>query len=182
MTIRLFADIGGTGAKADNFVFWVAQFIGHEIRVIDHYEVQGQDLAAHLAWMRTEGYTPDKAQIWLPHDGGTNDRVHSVSYESAFRQAGYTVTVVPNQGKGAAMARVEETRRLFSQMWFDTGKCQGGIEALGWYHEKIDEVREIGLGPDHDWASHSADAFGLMAIVHKPPVIEDTEPLRFTGC
>ena len=111
-----------------------------------------------------------------------NDRVHNVSYESAFRSAGYTVTVIPNQGKGAAMARVEETRRLFSQMWFDTGKCQGGIEALGWYHEKIDDVREIGLGPAHDWASHSADAFGLMAIVHKPPVIENTEPLRFTGC
>jgi phage terminase large subunit len=169
MTIRLFADIGGTGAKADNFVFWAAQFIGHEIRVVNHYEVQGQDLAAHLAWMRTQGYTPDKAQIWLPHDGKTNDRVIDVSYESAFESAGYDVTVIDNQGKGAAMARVEESRRLFNQIWFDKEKCQGGLDALGWYHEKIDEVREIGLGPDHDWASHSADAFGLMCIAHEPP-------------
>ena len=169
MTIRLYADIGGTGAKADNFVFWVAQFIGQEIRCINHYEVQGQDLAAHLAWMRTEGYTHDRAQIWLPHDGATNDRVHNVSYESAFEQAGYTVTVIPNQGKGAAMARVEESRRLFNQVWFDKEKCQGGLDALGWYHEKIDEVREIGLGPDHDWASHSADAFGLMCVAHEVP-------------
>lgn len=176
MTIRLFADIGGTGAKADNFVFWVAQFIGHEIRVINHYEVQGQDLASHLAWMRSEGYTPDRAQIWLPHDGSTNDRVHDVSYESAFKQAGYSVTVIPNQGKGAAKARIEEVRRLFGQVWFDDEKCQGGIDALGWYHEKVDEVREIGLGPDHDWSSHSADAFGLMCVAHTPP--DNSEPLE----
>lgn len=180
MTIRLFADIGGTGAKSDNFVFWAAQFIGHEIRVINHYEVQGQDLAAHLAWMRTEGYTPDKAQIWLPHDGSTNDKVHRVSYESSFKQAGYKVTVIPNQGKGAAKARIEEVRRLFSQVWFDEEKCQGGIEALGWYHEKIDEVREIGLGPDHDWSSHSADAFGLMCVAHAPPKAQPKK-LKFSG-
>jgi phage terminase large subunit len=176
MTVQLFADIGGTGAKADNFVFWAAQFIGQEIRVTNHYEVQGQDLAAHLAWMRKEGYTPDRAQVWLPHDGSTNDRVHNVSYESAFQDAGYHVEVVPNQGKGAAMARVEETRRLFSQVWFDEEKCSGGIDALGWYHEKIDEVREIGLGPDHDWSSHSADAFGLMCVAHEVP--DSSKPLE----
>jgi phage terminase large subunit len=40
---------------------------------------------------------------------------------------------------------------------------------LGWYHEKKDEARGIGLGPEHDWASHSADAFGLMAVVYEQP-------------
>jgi len=164
MTIRLFADIGGTGAKADAFTLWAAQFIGKEIRVINYYEVQGQSLEAHLAWMRENDYSPSKAQIWLPHDGKTNDRVYDVSYESAFKSAGYNVTVIPNQGKGAAKARVEEVRRLFPNMWFDAEKCAGGIDALGWYHEKKDEVRNIGLGPEHDWASHGADAFGLMAV------------------
>jgi phage terminase large subunit len=175
MTIRLFMDIGGTGAKADSFSIWAAQFIGHEIRVLNYYEAQGQDVAAHLAWMRKQGYDPGKAQIWLPHDGSTNDRVFDVSYESAFKSAGYDVTVVPNQGKGAAMARVEEVRRLFSSMWFDEVKCAGGIDALGWYHEKKDEVRNIGLGPEHDWASHGADAFGLMCVAHAPP--DNRKPL-----
>jgi hypothetical protein len=36
MTIRLFADIGGTGARADAFTLWAAQFIGKEIRVINY--------------------------------------------------------------------------------------------------------------------------------------------------
>lgn len=169
MTIRLFCDIGGTGAKADAFTIWAAQFIGVEIRWLKYYEVVGQPLDTHLAWMRANGYTPDRAQIWLPHDGANHDKVYSVSYESALKQAGYSVTVVPNQGRGAAAARIEAARRLFPSMRFDDAGCAAGIDALGWYHEKRDDQRNIGLGPEHDWASHGADAFGLGCVVYKPP-------------
>jgi phage terminase large subunit len=93
-----------------------------------------------------------------------------VSYESALKDAGYTVTVVPNQGKGAAAARIEAARRLFPSIWFDEETTEGGRAALGWYHERKDEARNIGLGPEHDWASHGADAFGLMAVAHEEPV------------
>lgn len=179
-TIRLFADIGGTGARADAFSMWAAQFVGQQIFLLNYYEAQGQDLATHLAWMRSEGYTPDRAQIWLPHDGATNDRVYDVSYESAFKAAGYEVTVVPNQGKGAAKKRIEEARRLFPRMWFNEETTSGGIDALGWYHERLDPVRQIGLGPDHDWASHGADAFGLMCVAHQPPTAK-AKPIKFTG-
>lgn len=170
MTIRLFCDIGGTGARADAFAMWAAQFVGREIRWLNYYEAVGQPLAAHIAWMREQGYTPDKAQVWLPHDGATNDKVYDVSYQSALRGAGYSVTVVPNQGKGAAKARIEEMRRLFPSMWFDEQRCSAGIKALGWYHEKQDAERGIGLGPEHDWSSHGSDAAGLGAIVYAPPV------------
>lgn len=183
LTIRLFADIGGTGAKADNFVFWAVQFVGLQIRVLDHYEVQGQDLAYHLNWLRSKGYTPDRAQIWLPHDGGTQDKVINVSYQSAFEDAGYDVTVVPNQGKGAAMNRIEAVRRLFPAVWFNEATTEGGREALGAYHEGRDDQRGIGLGPKHDWSSHSSDAFGLMAVVHEEPQIkrEESRPRAFKG-
>lgn len=169
MTYRVFCDIGGTGAKADAFSMWVAQFIGKEIRVLDYYEAVGQPLATHLNWLRSRGYSETTAQIWLPHDGATNDKVNAVSYESAMNQAGYAVTVVPNQGKGAAAARIEEGRRLFGSMWFNADTTEAGLAALGWYHEKKDDARNIGLGPEHDWASHGADAFGLMCVVYAPP-------------
>lgn len=169
MTVRLFCDIGGTGAKADSFAIWAAQFIGLEIRVLDYYESQGQPLAAHLTWMRERGYLPDKAQIWLPHDGSTQDKVFDVSYESSLKAVGYQVTVVPNQGKGAAKARIEEARRLFPSIRFNADTTEAGRDALGWYHEKRDTERGIGLGPEHDWSSHGADAFGLMCVAHEPP-------------
>lgn len=181
MTYRVFCDIGGTGARADAFAMWVAQFVGMEIRVLRYYEAVGQPLATHLTWLREQGYTPEKTQIWLPHDGATQDKVHAVSYESAMKQAGYPVTVVPNQGKGAAKARIEEARRLFPAMWFNEETCSAGLDALGWYHEKRDEVRGIGLGPEHDWASHGADAFGLMCVVHKPPKLNRPPPKANTS-
>lgn len=169
MTIRLIVDIGGTGARADSFVIWAMQFIGREIRVVDYYESQGQPIDAHLAWCRKQGYTPDRAQFWLPHDGSTQDKVYDVSYESALKAAGYTVTVVPNQGKGAAMQRVERARVLFPQIRFHAETTEAGRDALGWYHEKRDKDRDIGLGPEHDWASHGSDAFGLGCVIWEEP-------------
>ena len=179
MTLRLAVDIGGTGARADAFAMWVAQFVGREIRVLDYYEAVGQPLGVHLAWLRSRGYTPDKAQFWLPHDGDTQDRVYDVSYRSALEQAGYAVTVVPNQGKGAAMQRIENVRRLMPRMWFNEEPCRGGLDALGWYHERRDETRSIGLGPEHDFSSHAADAFGLLAITYQEPLAQAMTPLTY---
>lgn len=175
MTLRAFVDIGGTGARADAFTMWIAQFVGREIRVLDYYEAVGQPLATHLEWMRSRKYMPSRCQIWLPHDGDSQDKVFDVSYASALRSAGYDVTVVPNQGKGAAKARIEAGRRLFPSMWFNQATAQPGIDALGWYHEKKDETRNIGLGPEHDWSSHGADGFGLMCIAYEDPTGRDDE-------
>lgn len=178
MKRRLFADIGGTGANADAFTMWGGQFIGREVRILNYYEQVGQAIDHHLGWMRRKGYTPENTEIFLPHDGATHDKVFAVSYESAFTSAGYSVAVIPNQGRGAAMSRINAARRVFPSVWMnDEPKNNGddgseyeptvadGLEALGWYHEKWDDERDIGLGPAHDWASHGSDAYGLMAIV-----------------
>ena len=172
MTYRAFWDIGGTGAKADACSIWIAQFIGREIRVINYYEAKGQPLAAHVNWLRASGYKD--ALCVLPHDGATNEKIYDISFESVLREAGFEVEVVPNQGKGAAKQRIEAARRLFPSIWFSEN-TQPGIDALGWYHEKLDETRNIGLGPEHDWSSHAADAFGLMCISYEAPEERERE-------
>jgi phage terminase large subunit len=164
MTFRVHCDIGGTGAKADAFTMWADQFIGKEIRVLDYYEAQGQPMATHAQWLREKGYKSENTTIVLPHDGDQQDKVYSTSYRTAFEQLGYTVVVIPNMGRGAAKTRVETARRLFPSFWFNESTTDAGRAALGWYHEKRDEVRGVGLGPDHDWSSHGADSFGLIAI------------------
>mgnify|MGYP001611598817 CR=1 FL=1 len=167
MTIWAIWDIGGTGAKADATAIWIVQFIGQAVWLLDYYEAKGQPLATHVNWLRDNEY--GKAHCILPHDGGAHEKVVKTTYEGALREAGFEVIVIPNQGAGAAMRRVEAARRLFPQMYFDAEFCAGGIEAIGWYHEKRDEERGIGLGPDHDWSSHGADAFGLIAVAR--PII-----------
>ena len=165
--IKVFVDIGGTSGKSDAFSMWVCQWIKKEIRILDYYEAVGQEIGDHVGWLRKYDY--GNAQINLPHDGKKMDSVYRVSYESAFKDAGFKVKVRPNLGAGAAVKRIEEGRRLFPRIWFDEDRCSAGLKALGWYHEKRDENRNVGLGPEHDWASHGADAFGEMCVAYKEP-------------
>jgi phage terminase large subunit len=168
MRLYVFFDIGGTGKKSDATAAWVVQFVGGAVNFLNYYEAEGQPLAAHVNWLHANGCTPARAQIVLPHDGAQADRVYSVTYESAFRECGYNVHVVKNQGTGAAISRIEASRRKFASYYFDSDKCRAGIKAITAYHEKRDEKRSIGLGPNHDWSSHGADAFGMVAIFKNP--------------
>jgi phage terminase large subunit len=141
LPLRLFWDIGGAGAKADACAIWVVQWVAHEIRVLDYIEGQGQVL----------GSTPT-----------SSDADH-------LRDAEFKVEVIPNQGAGAAAMRIEAVRRIFPKVWFNEATTEAGRDALGFYHAKKDENRDVDLGPEHDWSSHAADAFGLMAVAYKEP-------------
>jgi phage terminase large subunit len=167
MTMRAYWDIGGTGNNADACAIWIAQMVGPRVLVHDYYEAVGQPLSAHVNWLRDHGY--GKAFCVLPHDGKKHDSVFPVTFESELKAAGFEVKVVPNMGRGAALKRIEAVRRLFPNIWFNAATTEAGIEALGAYHERRDDARQIGLGPAHDWASHGADAFGLLCVDHEQP-------------
>lgn len=162
MTLHAFCDIGGAGAKADAFTIWIVQFVNGAAHVLDYYESVGQTLDFHVNWMRSRGY--EDAKVWLPHDGTNTNNVTGKRYADHWQDAHFKVEVIPNQGAGAAMQRVEAVRREMHRIIFHGPNTQGGREALGFYHERKDTNRNIGLGPEHDWSSHGADAFGLMAI------------------
>jgi phage terminase large subunit len=168
LPLRAFHDIGGSGANADAYTIWIVQWVGQEIRVLDYYESVGQVLAFHVAWMRERGY--QKAINFLPHDGVNENNIIGKKYADHWRDAGFTVEPpVKNQGKGAAMMRIEAVRRLGSKMWWNEATTEAGRNAVGFYHEKKDDVRNVGLGPEHDWSSHAADALGLMAVCYEEP-------------
>ena len=104
-----------------------------------------------------------------PHDGVNTNAITGLRYADHLRDAEFKVEVIPNQGSGAAAMRIEAVRRIFPKCWFNDATTEAGRDALGFYHEKKDEQRDVGLGPEHDWSSHAADAFGLMAIAYEEP-------------
>jgi len=168
LPIRAFIDIGGSGATADAFTIWIVQWVGQEIRILDYYESIGQVLAFHVNWLRSKGY--QDAILYLPHDGVNENNVTGKRYEDHLRDAGFNVEPpVKNQGKGAASMRIEAVRRLGSKMYWNEGTTEAGRDAIGFYHERKDEIRNVGLGPDHDWSSHAADSLGLMAVCYEEP-------------
>lgn len=167
MRLRAFFDLGGRGMKSDATTIWIVQFVGREIRVLDYYEAVGQPLSAHVAWLRERKY--DKALCVLPHDGEPKSPIADASWQTALESAGFEVEIVPNQGAGAASQRIQAARRMFPSIWFNEETTEPGREALGWYHEKRDDDRDIGLGPEHDWSSHAADSFGMMCQCYEAP-------------
>jgi len=163
MQIRAVWDIG----VSDSMTIWIAQYIGREIRVLDYCEGQGQPLGYYLNWLRSNGY--QDALCVLPHDGAKRDAVSAVKFSDHIQEAGFETKTIPNQGKGAAMKRVEASRKRFPMIWFNKDTTEAGRKALGWYHAKIDEARGTDLGPEHDWSSHGADSFGLLCVDYEEP-------------
>jgi len=164
MPIKAFWDIGIRDATS----IWIAQWIGREIRVLDYYEAVNQPLGTHLEWMRSKGY--GNAVCYLPHDASQRDKVTATQFADHVASAGFEVDPGEYSGeKGAALKRVEAARRMFPSIWFNEDTTKAGREALAAYHEKRDEKRNVGLGPEHDWASNGADAFGLMCVAYEAP-------------
>ncbi len=167
LPLRAFFDLGGSGASADAMAIWIAQWVGQEIRVLDYIEGIGQVLAHYTSELRSRGYRD--ALCVLPHDGINENSITGKRYADHLRDAGFAVEVVGNQGRGAAAMRIEAVRRILPRCWFNEATTEAGRDALGYYHERRDDQRNIGLGPEHDWSSHAADAFGLMAIAYEEP-------------
>jgi phage terminase large subunit len=175
MQVRCYWDIGGTSRQSDATAIWVVQFVGLTIRLLNYYEAIGQELGEHVQWLRDNDYA--SALQVLPHDAGQHEKIERRTYETALRDAGFTTRVIGNIGTGAAKIRIDAARRLLPSMWFDKA-TEHGRKALAAYHEKWDETRGLGLGPNHDWASHGADAFGLMALDYEPPT-NNWQPLKY---
>lgn len=158
--VRVYWDLGHTDATAVG----VTQRPPGKLHFVDYCEGVGQPPSYYMNWLRGNGY--GGALCVLPHDGAAvhPDNPLSMSYEAQLRAAGFRVKVIPNQGRGAAMQRITAGRRIFPRVEFNEDPCRPLLRALGHYHEKRHEERNVGLGPEHDWSSHGSDMFGLAAI------------------
>ena len=148
----------------DPTAIWFFQIYGKEVRVIDYYEANNEPLA-HYARILDEkaqsfGYRYEKH--FAPHDIAARDLSSGVSREQTMATLGYRMT------KGARLGvedRIEATRQMLKNCWFDADKCKHGVKALQNYrrefNDKLDQFKATAV---HDWASHGSDAFGEGAL------------------
>lgn len=148
---------------SDSTTIWLFQVVDGLVHIIDYIEATGQPLAYYVNEIRSRQL--GHVICILPHDSAQRDKFTASTYEDHIKAAGFETKVIANQGRGAAMQRVEAARRVFPSIVFnETEAVQSGIEALASYHERRDEKRGVGLGPEHDWSSHAADSFGLLCV------------------
>ena len=148
----------------DSTAIWFFQIYGKEVRVIDYYEANNEPLA-HYARILDEkkkewGYMYEKH--FAPHDIAARDLSNGVSREQTMATLGYRMT------KGARLGvedRIEATRQMLKNCWFDADKCKHGVKALQNYRREFnDRLDQFKATAVHDWASHGSDAFGEGAL------------------
>jgi hypothetical protein len=144
---------------ADSMSIWFAQVVGREIRVIDYYEASGYGLDHYVSVLQGRGYLYGKH--FGPHDIKVRELSSGKSRWEIAKSLGITFEVVPQM---PVIDGITAARMAIPRMWFDTQACATGLDALRQYREKIDEKRQVSMGPLHDWTSHAADAFRYLAL------------------
>lgn len=159
MTVKVYLDLG----MDDSTAIWFTQNLGgREIRVIDYVEESGQGLDYFADLLRKKGYSYE--EIVLPHDGAVRELGTGKSRLETLKKLLRGVRI-----RVARKHKVEDTinaaRLLLAKCWFDKDNCARGINALKNYQRAWDPKLKIFQNkPKHDWASHGADAFRLLAM------------------
>ncbi len=156
--VHTFWDLG----LSDMTSIWFVQFIGKEIRVIDYYEDHNKrvsDYADMLLNVKQYQYGSHN----IPHDGAKRDIESLKSYQQILTEAGLNNVKVHDRISSVHLG-IMQTRAMLSRCWFDKEKCKDGLWCLKNYRRAYDEERRAFKEvPEHDLASHGADAFRLIA-------------------
>lgn len=161
LPVDTYWDLGYTDATAVIFV----QRVAREIHVLDYLEDAGQGLEYYAKLIAQKPYL--YGTHILPHDAGYQQQASAgVTLEQQLRALGVKPTRV--ERKSDVEAGINEARLMFPRLWFDADKAARLVDALAAYHAKWDDDRKTLLNkPEHDWSSHGADAFRLLAVASR---------------
>lgn len=172
-------DIGRT----DDTAIWWYQNIANQIRVLDWYAESGGSVEEYIGdefkpgtitlevLKRKEERGYQYERHWLPHDA----RAKTLGSDGK--------SVIEKLGKHLGLSKmrivpglsvqdgIEAARTALGRCWFDN-KCNtsssSGVEALRQYQRQYNEDSKAFVKePMRNWATHSADAFRMLAIAER---------------
>jgi len=163
------------GYSDDTAIWWYQAYAG-EIHVLDYYADNGQTIQHYAEQIKSRLYRYGKH--WLPHDAraktlasGGKSVIEMLSAELTMA----TLRIVPNL---SVQDGIQAGRVALKRCWFDY-KAEQGLDCLRQYQREFDEDRKtFREKPRHDWTSHGADAFRMLAVAwkeeFKPPSPDET--------
>jgi hypothetical protein len=147
----------------DDTAIWFYQVIHGEIHVLDFHAASGStikdlaDVVLSRPYLYGKHYLPHDARAKTLASGGK-----SIIEQMAEFLGISNLAIVPDLG---VQDGIQAVRRMLPRCWFDAERCEDGLEALRQYQREYDEdkkaFRQI---PVHNWCSHPADAFRMLAI------------------
>lgn len=156
-------DLGISDATA----IWFWRLNGDGADFIDHYEAHGKPLSHYFDTLEEKAQTMGYkyAKHWLPHDAAQRTLQTGVSVLDQCRErwGNSSVAIGPSL---SLLDGIQAGRWLLQRGVRLHPRTSEGVEALKQYHYEYDEDRKtFGSRPEHDWSSHTADAFRYAATV-----------------
>lgn len=143
----------------DDTTIWYFQVYGKEIRLIDYDEGSGESLAYWLGVVKSKSYVYEKHLA--PHDIMVHEYTSGMTRQATARKMGMSLLKV---SKVDIIPGIDAVRNILDRCWFDEKKCDKGIKVLENYKKEWDERHGCWRSkPEHNWASHGADAFRTLA-------------------
>lgn len=150
------------GYRDDTAIWWY-QVVRDEIHVIDYHASSGQSIEFYSKLILDKKYKYECH--WLPHDAKAKTLASggkSIIEQLAEHLGINKLAIVPNL---ALQDGIQAARMALKRTWFDESRCGEGLEALRQYQREYDEDKKaFREKPRHDWTSHPADAFRMLAV------------------
>lgn len=151
----------------DSTACWLGEFVDGGENFVDHFEAHGKPLSYYFDEIekRETSLGMKVVKHWLPHDARAKTLAAGISVEDQFRQrfGSGRVEIGPAL---SVLDGLQAGRWLLQRNTRFHPRCGIGLDALKQYHFEYDEKRKVYTNrPEHDWSSHSADAFRYAACV-----------------
>ena len=169
------------GYRDDTAIWWYQVVLG-EIHVIDYHASSGQGISFYIQVICSKPYT--YGTHYLPHDAkaktlasGGKSIVEQLAFGLDFKK----LAIVPNL---EVQDGIQAARKALGITWFDESRCSEGLEALRQYQREYDEDKKaFKEKPRHDWTSHPADAYRMLAVAWRAeePKRKQHEQVRSLG-
>jgi len=161
----------------DSTALWFAQFVGTEVHLIDYYEASGVGLEHYVKVLQDRGYVYD--QYVFPHDIRVRELGSGKSRLETLDQLGIHADKVEIAPQLLIDDGIQQVRAMLDKCFFDEKNCEKGIDCLLNYQRDWDDNGKTWrMRPNHNWASHGADAFRYLAIGYQPYNQNWDKPMR----
>ena len=156
-------DLGYRDATA----IWFSQSsYGGVVRLIDYYQNTGEGLDHYLQHVQGKSYS--YGEHWFPHDVEQHEMGSGRQLIDMARAKLRNVCVSPKLSLADGLHAV---RMLLPRCYVDAEHCLKGVDALTSYRWHYNtELKEYTNTPEHDWASHGADALRTLAVRYDPAI------------
>jgi len=153
-------DLGYT----DKTAIWVYQYYHDRIFILDYLEGSEKPLPEYLEELKKKPYADGYWSHFVPHDAAHHEYGTGLTRVEIAYNHHFEFTVAPPPQKISVQEGIDAVKAILPKCYFDGEKCEKGISDLEKYRREWNQkTGEWSHRPLHNEASHSADAFRVLA-------------------